>query len=485
MRERLTFDGVFKKGEPPFCYLPFEMPAGARRLEVSYHFQRVEPQPEGEPDDVVDIGVFDARGIGFLKSGFRGWSGSARRSFFITPQEATPAYIRGPLLPGQWHIFLDCRINHSEVCPYWVHVNLDIDPNAGRRPPVGAEEPPPPAAQPTPQPTRAATAPVEGAARWFRGDFHSHTVHSDGYNTIDEYVVEARRLGLDFLAITDHNTSSHFEEIALWPARDGVLLIPGEEVTTFRGHANVWGLDCWVDFRVDDDARMQRVLDWVHERGGLFSPNHPKRGYPWEFAGVRGYRVVEAWQGPWRLFNTESVDFWERRLRAGERVAAVGGSDCHSIPPAAYLHPWTLGNPCTWVYAREPLSEASVLDAVRAGHVFISEDPSGPFLELTAACGDHSYLMGDVVEAPVGAPVRFRLRYRGPSEKKLRLLRDGEVWQQVTADKEETTLEFEMPLEGAGYVRAEVMGFRGRPERGEVVHALTNPIYLSPEGASP
>jgi hypothetical protein len=27
-----------------------------------------------------------------------------------------------------------------------------------------------------------------------------------------------------------------------------------------------------------------------------------------------------------------------------------------------------------------------------------------------------------------------------------------------------------------------VMGFRGRPERGEVVHALTNPIYLRPEG---
>ena len=474
MRQKLSFEGAFARGarELPVRYLPFEVPPGVRRLEVSYHFARAEPQPEGEPDDVVDIGVFDARGIDFLGGGFRGWTGSARRSFFITPQEATPGYIRGPLLPGQWQIFLDYRIHHSEVLPYWVHVNLDIDPEEGSQAP---------AAEPEPALRRASASPRTGPGRWYRGDFHSHTVHSDGYNTIDEYVVEARRVGLDFLAITDHNTCSHFEEIAQRPVRANVLLIPGEEVTTFKGHANVWGLGCWVDFRCGDDAAMQRVVDFVHGRGGLFSPNHPKRGYPWKFANVRGYRVTEAWQGPWRLYNAESLDFWERRLRAGERVVAVGGSDCHSIPPAVFIHPWTLGTPCTWVYAHGPPDEAAILDGVRAGHVFVSEDPTGPFLELTATCGDKSYLMGDVIEAQPGAPVRFQLRYRGPAEKKLRLLRDGELLQQVVADKEEAELEFEMPVEAPAYVRAEAMGLRGRPERGEVVHALTNPLYLAPE----
>jgi hypothetical protein len=228
---------------------------------------------------------------------------------------------------------------------------------------------------------------------------------------------------------------------------------------------------------------MQQVLEFVHAQGGLFSPNHPKpsAGYPWEFPGVRGYRVVEAWQGAWRYFNVESLDFWERRLRDGERVVAVGGSDCHSIPPAAQRQPWTLGNPCTWVYLSGSLHEAGVLDAVRAGHVFISEDPTGPFLELTATCRERSYLTGDVVTAPRHVGARFHLRYRGPLDKKLRLLRNGELWQQVVTEREETTLEFEMPLEGPGYLRAEVVGFRGRPERGEVVHAMTNPIYLAPE----
>ena len=470
MRQKLSFHGAFKRGDPdvPYRYLLFDMPAGARRLEVSYHFER----PDEGPADAVDIGVFDSRGIDFLAGGFRGWSGSARSGFFITPSQATPGYIRGPLSPGPWRLLLGCPLKRSEQLGYRVELSLDIEPGAD------AEEDPPPIGRPS----HGRSAPPSSGGGWYRGDFHSHTVHSDGYNTIDEYVVEARRVGLDFLAITDHNTSSHFEEIAERPVRNDLLLIPGEEITTAWGHANVWGTGGWVDFRCTDDAGMQRVLEFVHAQGGLFSPNHPKRGYPWEYEGVRGYRVVEAWQGPWRFANTESLDFWERRLRDGERVTAVGGSDCHAIPPAAPIHPWTLGNPCTWVYTQRPLDEAAVLDAVRAGHVFCSEDPTGPFLELTASCRGRSYLMGDVLEAPAGTPVQISLRYRGPTDKKLRLLRNGELWQQAVAEREETTLTFDTTLEEPGYLRAEVMGFRGRPERGEVVHALTNPIYLRPEG---
>ncbi|MEX1253718.1 MAG: CehA/McbA family metallohydrolase [Dehalococcoidia bacterium] len=470
MRQKLSFSGAFRKGDPdlPYRYVPFEMPPGAGRVEVSYHFQRDDDvQPKWGADDVVDIGVFDQRGTEFLEAGFRGWSGGARRSFFIDSTDATPGYLRGPLEPGEWNVFLGARILHSDVMPYWINVSIDSDPEAPAEP----------------LPTKPAPAPgatVNRATGWYRGDFHSHTEHSDGYNSIDEYATAAGRRGLDFLAITDHNTCSHFEEIAARPLRDGLLLIPGEEVTTFWGHANVWGLGRWTDFRVSDDGGMQRVLDWVEERGGLFSPNHPKRGWPWEFDKVRDFRVVEAWQGAWRFYNEESLAFWAERLDAGARVVAVGGSDCHSIPPAINLHPWTLGDPCTWVYAQGGLSEAGVLDAVRAGHVFVSEDPTGPFLELTATCDGRDYLMGDAIDAPEGALVRFRLRYRGPAKKKLRLVRDGAVWQEVIAEREEQTLEFEAPLAAPGYVRAEAAGFRGRPERGEVVHALTNPLYLRP-----
>jgi hypothetical protein len=353
--------------------------------------------------------------------------------------------------------------------PFAVHINIDVDPLA-----TAGE-----AVAPAARSRRQDAAAAAGPPRWFRGDFHSHTVHSDGYNSIDEYAVEAGRRGLDFLAITDHNTSSHFEEI-MHRDGNGPLLIPGEEVTTFWGHANVWGLGCWVDFRCRDDAGMQQILEWVHQRGGLFSPNHPKRGYPWEFASVTGFTVTEAWQGPWRFYNEESLDFWQDRLNRGERVVAVGGSDCHSIAPARYIHPWTLGDPCTWVFTEQPLTEESILDAVRAGHVFVSEDPSGPFLELTATCGEDTYLMGDTIGQPAGTPVTVRLRYQGPSEKKLRLLRNGAVWQQVIAGSDNVDLTFETRIEEPGHIRADAIGYRGRPERGEVVHALSNPLYFRP-----
>ena len=484
MRQQISIEGAFAQGEldPPFHYLPFEMPAGATRLEVTYHFDKLDAEeakrieqelrkevpfgPGGQ--NVVDAGIFDARGHEFLSGGFRGWSGGSRTGFYITPSEATPGYIRGALAPGEWSIVLGCPTLRGERARYWVDVSIEVDANA--EPETQLFEP-----------AQAISHARGGERRWYRGDFHSHTFHSDGYNSIDEYVVEASRVGLDFLAITDHNTTSHFEEIAT--RNDDLLLLPGEEVTTSWGHANVWGLGAWVDFRCTDDAGMQRIIDFVHERGGLFSPNHPKAGYPWEFAGVKGYRVTEAWQGPWRLGNEESREFWERRLRDGERVTAVGGSDCHSIAPAKLVHPWTLGTPCTWVNVQGALDEAGVLDAVRAGHAFVSEDPTGPFLEFTAECNGTTYMMGDAIEGKAGAAIRFKLRYRGPAEKKLRLIRDGDVWQEAVAQSEEETLEFEATLEEPGYVRAEAAGFRGRPERGEVVHALTNPIYLRPEGS--
>jgi len=43
-----------------------------------------------------------------------------------------------------------------------------------------------------------------------RGDLHSHTVASDGKNTIEEMALAARELGYEYLAITDHSATHGF-----------------------------------------------------------------------------------------------------------------------------------------------------------------------------------------------------------------------------------------------------------------------------------
>jgi predicted metal-dependent phosphoesterase TrpH len=45
--------------------------------------------------------------------------------------------------------------------------------------------------------------------RWYRGDCHVHTVHSNGGElTPQQLAAEAREAGLDFIATTEHNTSA-------------------------------------------------------------------------------------------------------------------------------------------------------------------------------------------------------------------------------------------------------------------------------------
>jgi len=496
MRQTFHFEGRVTREDPPgdshdrarpYVYLPFTVLPRTERLEVSYHFEHPKQGDLGtEGSNTLDLGIFDPRGIDFLAGGFRGWSGGARSGFFITPSSATPGYLPGPLTPGQWNVCLGIAELGDPSCRYWLSVDLEVvaehqEPEQDDAP---AHKPPATAPQPARGASDGSPPPPAG---WYRGDLHAHTVHSDGFNTIQELAACARERGLDFLAITDHNTISHHLEMARLgdvgpPAgRAGIMLVPGEEVTTYLGHGNVWGLREWLDFRCLDAETVRRVMDYAQSKGALFSINHPKSvGPPWEFGAV-GAPCMEVWQAPWRWYNWESLDAWERLLAQGERVVAVGGSDIHSVPPARPMQPHGPGEPTTWVYVPGPLSEEALLEAIGRGHVFISEDPGGPFLTLSAdADGDgrFEHMMGDTLELAEGSQVTVRVQYRGLAGKKVRLLRGRDLMEEIVADTEEVTRDLPLIVSGPGYLRCEVRGFRGRRERGEVVHAMTNPLYL-------
>jgi hypothetical protein len=474
----------------PYVYLPFSVPTGAKRIHVAYDYSDEVTAAFGQgPGNAVDIGVFDSRGHEFLDApGFRGWSGNARREFEITSERATPGYIAGALFPGEWNVLLGlARLDEGGV-RYDVRVMVDVDEEALRLTNELARERAEAAAEgrlfrsgggilrSSSQADRPAASPGEG--RWLKGDLHCHTVHSDGANPVIEVVEEALRLGLDFLAITDHNTRSHFDDVMMLNRTQPIILIPGEEVTTYWGHANTWGLREWVDFRCSDNESIQAVQRWVQERGAMLSINHAKCiGPPWLFKGWDGYDCMEVWQAPWRFYNWESLERWDGLLQRGGRVIAVGGSDAHSVPPAAPRHPHGLAEPTTWVYA-DP-SEAGILAAIRAGHAFISDAPRGSRLVLRAdEDGDTKYekMMGDTVAPKV---VRFRVDIIGGMDRRLWIVSDGVPIDIIEIDRVETQVEFTLDMSGRKYVRAELRGWRGNPSRGEVVWAMTNPIWNS------
>jgi hypothetical protein len=346
----------------PFFYLPFEVPDGITRIDVCYEF---------EPGNILDIGIFDPRDQGFpSKEGFRGWSGSKRRSFFVAKDDATPGYLPGEMSPGTWRIILGLARIAPKGCRYRVEILLDD----AKRPLIA------------PPPARPVRRPHPG---WYKGDLQSHTHHSDANGSLEDLASAARSRGLDFLAVTDHNTWSHHRYLAELSTQN-LLLVPGEEVTTYRGHANVWGVRGWVDFRIAQDAQLEPLVEDVHARGGLFSVNHPKAlegclGCNWEYPVPEGADCFEAWQGPWPHQNWEALERYDALLRQGRRLTLVGGSDRHQPgwpdPDPAILQ---VGSPTTWVYLQE-LSVPALLDGLRSGRACVSESPEGPRLEIFLA----------------------------------------------------------------------------------------------------
>ncbi len=61
------------------------------------------------------------------------------------------------------------------------------------------------------------------------GDFHCHTRMSDGSLGIEELISSAKRAGMDFIAITDHDTLAAVDRAVVLGRRYGVHVIPGVE----------------------------------------------------------------------------------------------------------------------------------------------------------------------------------------------------------------------------------------------------------------
>ncbi|MCP2322308.1 hypothetical protein HDA40_000815 [Hamadaea flava] len=358
--------------------VPVEVPPGTAALSVELAYDRAR--------GVLDLGCEGP-------AGFRGWSGGARDRYTITPGWATPGYLPGELEPGVWHVLLRLHRVPTDGLDFTVTTTVsDKSPNQ----PTHEQPPSPERMQRRPLPE------VDGRT-WLAGDLHSHTVHSDGSSTVSELAVLAVQRGLDFLAVTDHNTVSHHPELAPAGARYGIDLIPGQEVTTDRGHANAWGPIGWVDFR-------RPVDDWVAavgRDGGILSINHPLGGdCAWRQPVTDRPRHAEIWHSGWFDRTWGAPLAWADAWRPD--VIPVGGSDYHR--PGSDGLP---GNPTTWVLA----DDGDVLGGLAAGRVAINAGPQEALLirlgdELLALDADGTVLIrpdgsravirGDRVLLPAG-----------------------------------------------------------------------------------
>ena len=453
-RQTLILEGTAQAEQTKtYLMLPFEMPENVIQIDVAYAYtHQIGSDPHLTDGNTIDIGIFDPRGYEFMGKGFRGWSGSARQEFTIGLAEATPGYMAGALQTGTWAICLGAYKVAESGCDYSVNITFTL-----------GEE------------TETATFPQrldlkdtaypKQETGWYKGELHCHTYHSDGDSDPLEVVQCAEALGLDFLAITDHNVLSH--QVILRNAQTNLMLIPGMEVTTYQGHWNIWGDGNWIDFRVTSEADMRQAVESALEQGYMISCNHPKPyGPEWVYSDITNFHCIEVWNGPWEIFNEDALAYWKAQLAKGKKIVAVGGSDCHFH---LREHPAKLAQPTMFIYYQGTPSPARLLKALQQGHAFISESVQGA--EIYLSIGD--VIMGDTITNPDDTLI-LSARIVNAEGKQLEIWGDS-LLKTYPIDSSDMKIALELTKPYNAFVRAEVISTSGSHRR---VHALSNPIYV-------
>jgi predicted metal-dependent phosphoesterase TrpH len=169
-----------------------------------------------------------------------------------------------------------------------------------------------------------------------RADLHIHSLASDGISSVAQILERAEQLGLDVIAITDHERIDAAQAAQAMARARGlrVEVIVGEEISTRGGH--VVGL--FLERRIRPWQSLRSSIVQVHEQGGLAIIAHPLVPYPL-CASARSIRRLLADQDSRahpdaiEAFNpTTAASRWGRRVPEFASLLGltpVAASDAH------------------------------------------------------------------------------------------------------------------------------------------------------------
>lgn len=329
---------------------------------------------------------------------------------WIGPDFASPGFAAHAPAPGRWTAAVEVWEVFTDAAEAWLEV-------------TAWPALPPEARMPAARPRRIAAGRPRKVARVrapdvLFGEMHSHTVHSDGVWTVVRQAERAQAMGLDFVALTDHNvTAGHAEAVAPAP----ITRIRGIELTTFFGHFCLYGIDRHVPwYDRERGIRITEAIDAARAGGALASLAHPNNFGAPVCVGCRfqegtvpydRFDLLEVWYGAWAQRRTEIVKtlaLWDRMWDDGLRPIAIAARDWHG-PGQEDTAEVTF--PVTAVQTTDN-SEAGILGAIRAGRAFLTR---GPSLELAVRTQAGAGGIGDTVSLGADGTAEIRLRIRRPN----------------------------------------------------------------------
>ena len=430
----------------------FTVPPASAALRIEFRYDR-----GGEdPHSLMTLQLFDPRGFRGAAHRF-----APRQVIEIGATRATAGFVPGPIQAGEWTIEVDV---HSVI------TRPDGQPNVYTvrvKTAAGVDD-----AITVASPDRAPDPPPSNGRRWMRGELHLHSEHSDGRWTTGEMAALARHRRLDFMFLTDHNTTTGVDVLRS-QVGDAISVLPGIELTTYAGHALALGADKWVDWRTGHHGRTSNdMARSVREVGSFMVIAHPDAppddvctGCQWTHSDFDPdlADAVEVWGGLWNgpeERNQGCLDLWRDWLNRGRRLTATGATDAHRPED------WEGPVPITYVQA-DDASLSSVLEALRAGRTYVS---SGPSLEIKVV-DDRGTVAGVGESVKRGRVREIQAACIDTPEAELRLV--GGRGTIATARADAIGRVAARPSEGDTWCCAELWN-----REGDTLLAVTSPIYF-------
>ena len=167
-----------------------------------------------------------------------------------------------------------------------------------------------------------------------RFDLHIHSQFSpDSHSSIEAILKRAQEVGLDGIAITDHNSVQSFfaasklaEELGL-----DLVIVPGAEISTSEGHLIALGTRSLMPSGLSAVETIERA----HNDGGIVVAPHP---FAFFRQGIRNLQVkrldaVEAFNSKYLFgFSNYLATRSARKLNLG----VTGGSDSHEVETVGF-----------------------------------------------------------------------------------------------------------------------------------------------------
>lgn len=190
-----------------------------------------------------------------------------------------------------------------------------------------------------------------------RFDLHVHSDFSaDGHSSVEEILRAAAAKGLDGVAITDHDTAAGGKRAleVVGSVAPGLIVIPGQEVSTRAGHLIVLG----PTEDIPKGLSVKETIQIARRLGGTIVVPHPDQRMRHGMRIPREADAAEVYNSRHILGLHNTLTGWRVSRR---KMAAVAGSDAHVAS--------MVGNAITEIDAERNLE--SVLRAIRDGRTRI------------------------------------------------------------------------------------------------------------------